>query len=267
MFTIFWRTIKDRKISLIIYCLAAVLFLWMYVAMFPSIQGQSEAFTKAYESFPEAFYEAFGIEELNISTIENFLAIEHFSMIWPIMAIIMLMAIGGTGIAGEIERGTAEILLSRPVSRLKLFFARYSVGLFSLLVFTIVSIFAIVPLAELHNVDYILENFVSVAIISFLFGWAVLSVAMLFSVFFSERSRVYMVSGGILLVMYVLSIVAALRENLNNLRYLSFFHYYNYNDALIRHTIDSTDVFVFIGVIVVCTVIAAIWFKKRDIAV
>ena len=267
MFTIFWRTIKDRKISLIVYCLAAVLFMWMYVAMFPSIQKQSEALSGFMDSFPEAFFKAFGIEELDMSTIESFLAMEHFSMVWPIMAIIMLLAIGGTGISGEVENGTAEILLSRPVSRLNIFFGRYLAGIFSLLVFTIVSIFIIIPLASLHNVDYAVRNFVLVAIISFLFGWAIFSVSILFSAIFSEKSRVYMITGGILLVMYVLNIVAAIKANLNDLKYISFFHHYSYNDALIRNTINSTNVLVFVVVAVVCTAAAAMWFKKRDIAV
>jgi len=267
MMAIFWRTIKDRKVSLIVYCVAAILFLWMYIALFPSMQAQSETLNKAYENMPEGFYKAFGIEELNISTIENFVAMEHFSMIWPIMVIIMLMAIAGTGLAGEIERGTAEILLSRPVSRVKIFFARYMSGVFSLLIFTIVSIFAIVPLAAIHGVTYHLENFAYVAIISFLFGWVIFSLAMMCSAFFSERSRVYMVSGSILLVMYVLNIAAALKESLKDLKYLSFFHYYNYNDALIRHTLSLNDILVFVGVAVVCTIVGVWWFKKRDMAV
>lgn len=267
MFTILWRTIKDRKISLIVYCLAAVLLMWMYVAMFPSIQKQSEALSGFMNSMPEAVFKAFGIEEVDISTIESFLAMEHFSMVWPIMAIIMLLAIGGTGISGEVENGTAEILLSRPVSRLHIFFGRYLAGVFSLLVFTIISIFIIIPLAALHNIDYTPGNFVSVAIISFLFGWAVFSVSILFSAIFSEKSRVYMITGGILLAMYVLNIAAALMENLNDLKYISFFHHYSYNDAIIRNTINSTNVLVFVVVAIVCTAAAAMWFKKRDIAV
>lgn len=267
MLTIILRTLKDRKISLIIYLIAAVLFMWMYVAMFPSIQEQSEAFTTAFESLPDTFFEALGMEELDMSTIENFLAMEYFSMIWPIIVIFLVLAIAGAGLAGEIERGTAEILLSKPVSRINIFFAKYLVGLFSLLVFTVVSLFAVIPLSALHSVDYSLKNFISVAIISFLFGWAIFSVAMLFSAIFSEKSKVYMTTGGILLVMYALNIAAALKENLENLQYLSFFHYYKYNDALIRNDLDPTSILVFFGVAVVCTAAAAWWFKKRDIAI
>ena len=124
-----------------------------------------------------------------------------------------------------------------------------------------------IPLAALHNVDYSIGKFALVALISFFFGWCVFSVAMLFSVIFSVKSRVYMVTGAVLFIMYALNIVAAFVENLVNLKYASFFSYYNYNDALHRNTLDTTGILVFFTVAVVCTAAGAFWFRKRDIAV
>lgn len=266
MFTIFWRTIQNRKISLIVYCLAGILLLWMYVAMFPSIQQQAEIFTEIMEGYPEGFLKAFGIDEsFNFSTIENFLSIEQFSLVWPIILIFIIVSLAGSGISGEIERGTAEILLSRPVSRLKIFFGRYLAGLFTLLVFTIFSVFAISPLSELHNIDYIFENYITFSILGFLFGWAVFSLAMMFSALFSEKGKTYMLTAGILVVMYVLNLVAALKENLQDLKFLSFFHYFNYQGALIHNTIELETIWVFAAVIIFCTLIGAICFSKRDI--
>ena len=267
MLAIFWRTVKDRRISLVAYLVAAVVFMWLYVALFPSMQAQSEAFAVAFESIPDAFLTAFGIEDLNMTTIESFLSVEHFSMVWPIMAILLLLAIAGRGFAGQVEQGTVEILLSCPVSRIQIFLAKYLAGVFSLLVFTVVSVFSVVPFTALHNVEYVIVNFVSVAAISLLFGWAILSISVLFSVVFSERSRVYMATGGILLVMYVLNVVAALKEELADLRLMSFFHYYNYNDALIRNQLNLDGVLVFVAAALVCTIVAAWWFTRRDIAV
>jgi ABC-type transport system involved in multi-copper enzyme maturation permease subunit len=89
----------------------------------------------------------------------------------------------------------------------------------------------------------------------------------MFSAFFSERSKPYMFSGGILVLMYVANIVANLKDQLKNFKYLSFFHYYDQNQALIHNTIETNSIIVFAGVAVFCTVIGAIYFSKRDIAV
>ena len=267
MLTIFWRTIRDRKISLIVYMAAAMLFMWMYVAMFPSIAEQAEAFTAVFENFPPAVFEIFGIEDLNMSTLENFLSVEHFSLVLPIMAIFLLISVAGRSIAGEIELGTVELLIGRPVSRLKLFLAKYLSGMGILTVFTIVAVFSIIPLAALHGLEYKIESFAAGALIVFLFGWSVFSVAMMFSSIFSEKGKVYMACGGILLAMYVLNVVALMKDNFDALKYLSFFHYYAYSDALIRQSLYGTGCLVFVGVSVACTGIGLSWFLKRDIAV
>jgi hypothetical protein len=76
-----------------------------------------------------------------------------------------------------------------------------------------------------------------------------------------------MILGGTLVVMYFLKIVAVLSENLVNLKYLSFFYYFNAGDALIQHIINAETYWVFIGISIVCTISATIWFTKRDVAV
>ena len=241
--------------------------MWMYVAMFPSIAKQADAFTEVFENFPPAVFEIFGIEDLNMSTLENFLSMEHFSLVLPIMTLFLMTSVAGRAIAGEIETGTVELLIGRPVSRLKLFFAKYVSGMGVLIVFTVISVFSIIPLAALHGVEYQIESFAAGALIVFLFGWAVFSMAMMFSSFFSERSKVYMACGGILLAMYVLNIIALMKDSLDALKYLSFFHYYAYSDAVIRQSLYGTGCLIFVCVSIVCTAFGLSWFLKRDIAV
>ena len=266
MLTIILRTIKDRKISLIIYCLAAALFVWMYVAMYPTILNDAEDFQAAFDSYPKEMFEIFGIEDLSFDTLEKFLAMEHYSIIFPLMLFFFLISIAGGALAGEIDKGTIENILAKPISRLKLFFSRYFAGIAALLVFAAANVFSAIPLAHLHNVDYTGKNFLYVYAISLLFGWAIFSIAYMFSAMFSEKSKVYMFSGGLFLLMYVANIASTLIEKLENLQYVSFFYYYDYNKAIIDASIDWLPITVFAGTAIVCTIIGALKYHKRDIA-
>ncbi len=136
-----------------------------------------------------------------------------------------------------------------------------------LLIFTSCSIFPVIPLAKLYNVDYVFENYVTIAILGLLFGWAIFSMAMMFSSFFSERSKTYLITGSVLIIMYAFNVSASFKETWKNLKYFSFFHYYDYNQALINNSIDNLSFWVFGGTILICTLIGAIWFNKRDVAV
>lgn len=266
MWTIFLSTIKDRRISLAIYSLAGIALLWVYVMLFPSVQAQAEVFSELMKSYPEGLLRAFGIEDgFTLSTLESFLAVRHFNFIWPIIVIFLLVPLAAGGIAGEVERGTSEIMLARPVSRKNIFLGRYLAGVFTLVVFTVFSIFSIVPLSEFHGVDYAMKGYVSVSIVGFLFGITVFSIAMLFSAISSERSRVYMATGGMLITMYVLNIISALKDDLGSLKYLSFFHYYDPVQALVHNSIGGVAVLVFIVISVACAIAGAILFSKRDI--
>jgi len=266
MLALFWRTLKDRRILLLIYIFASIGLLWMYIALFPSFKDQSASLEQLIKNYPESFMKAFNFDIKSFTTLEGYLSTEQFSFIWPLLIIFMSFGYTGYALASEIEKGTIEILLSQPISRLKLFFGRYFAGLLMIIVFTFFSIYAAIPLARVYNIDFNAHNFLTVSILSFLFAWAIYSIGMFFSAVFSGIGRVYFISGSILVLMYVLNIVSALRDNLSDFKYASFFYYFNPQKALVYNQIDNWSYLVFIGVAVVLTVLGAIWFSRRDIA-
>ena len=121
MFNIFWQTIKEKKWALLIYCLAIILFIWMYISLFPSIKNSIGSMEQYLKSFPKGFMEAFGFNMKSFGTFEGYIGSEQFSFIWPIMLIALMVSMGSAFLAGEIEKGTIGILLSQPVSRVKIF--------------------------------------------------------------------------------------------------------------------------------------------------
>lgn len=268
MLALFWRTIRDKKYSILAYCLAGVLLLWMYIALFPSIREQAQQLQELVKSYPESLLKAFDIKspELSFAKLENFLSVEQFSFVWPIMLIALTVSWAGSSIAGEIEKGVIEILLSQPLSRLKIFLAKYLSGISALVLFVLISIFSAIPLACLYNIEVQTQNYTKIAIIGFLFGWSIFSLATFFSSLFSEKGKVYFVSISVVVTMYVANIVSSLKDSWERLKYLSFFHYYNPSQALINNQIDQLAVWVFLGVAIVFTALAIIVFSKRDIA-
>jgi ABC-2 type transport system permease protein len=270
MLSIVWRAIKDRKTSLIAYSLGAAVFLEMYVAMFPLFADRFDQaqIDKLLQAYPKQIFQAIGMDpaKFTLAKFESFVATEYFSLIWPIMAIIFVVALGGVQIAGEIEKGTIETVLAQPISRLKIFFAKYIAGVAGLLIFTVISVFAVVPLAALHGVEYKLENFATAAVLGFFFALAIFSLSMLSTSMFSEKGKSNFAVGGVVILMYVLNVISTFKESLKDLRYLSFFYYYDYSAALLDNKLDSLAIWVFLGVSVVVTILGALWFMRRDVA-
>lgn len=267
MFSIFLRTIKDKKWTIIIYCLAVILFLWMYIALFPAFSKSFGEMEKMLSTFPKGFLDAFGFDSKAFTTFEGYIGSEQFTLVWPIMIIAMMISFAGGAVAFEIEKGTIETLLAQPISRLKIFIAKYLAGVFALFVFVFISIGSIFPLAKIYDITLNTENFLKLGGLGFMLGLAIFSLSIFFSALFSEKGRAIFVPAAILILMYVLNIISGLKESLKNLKYGSFFYYYNPSKLLIHGEIDKWAWVVFGGTIIVGTVLALIWFKKRDITI
>ena len=266
MWAVFWRILKDRRIQILIYCLASIGLLWMYIALFPAFKDQSANLEQLIKSYPESFLKAFNFDIKSFTTVEGYLATEQYSFVYPLMVIFMLVGFAGAAFAGEIEKGTIEILIAQPISRLKLFFSRYFAGLLILIIFTATSVYGAIPLARAYDISISAEAFSKLAILAFIFALAIYSIAIMLSAIFSDRGKVFFITGGILILMYVLNILASIKESLSDLKFASFFYYFNPAKALGHNEIDDWAYLVFLGVAVVCTLIGAIWFSKRDIA-
>ncbi len=267
LFATIYKEILQRRWSIIAYCLISLGFLWLYIAIFPSFEKESAKFNELLATMPKAMLEAFNINGLSISSLESYIAARHLSFTWPIMVILLMVSFAGQAIAGEIERGTMAIMLSMPISRIKIFFAKYLTGLLVLAAFCVFSILAIFPLATTIDQGVNADNIWLVTLVSMLFGWVIFSASFMVSSFVSERSKVYFTIGGTLLVMYVLNIVSSLVESAEKLQYASIFYYYVPSDAITRGDVDSVALIVMATSAIICTIIGAISFTRRDISV
>lgn len=262
------RTIAVNKKTLLAYILIATLLAWMFVVFFPSIHEQAEDFSKLMENYPEAFLKAFGVETENLFLqLESFLAAEHYSLMWPLLLLVLAITQAGAAIAGEIEKGTMEILLSQPLSRRQIYLSKFIAGFLIIFTFVWASNFLVVPLAKLYEVEINLKSYWTISLLGTLFGLAVFCLTMMFSAFFSTKGRAASLSAGILILMYALNLFASLKESAENLKYFSFFYYYDYNAALLEGKIEPLAIGVFLGASVVCTLVGLFWFNRRDIAV
>ena len=262
------RTLRDNRFLVLGYVVVNLLMLTLYVGLFPSMADQAAELNKVLEQFPQGFLKAFNVGDVStiLTNFESFLASRHYGLLWPIMALMLAIGLAGNAIAGEIESGRIEFLLAQPISRTGLFISRYLSGIILLLLFVAASVLCVPFIATMFNVDYTLESYFILAYMGFLFALTVFTLAMFFSTVFSEKSKVSLYMTGIVIASYTANVVANLNTDLENLKYLSFFHYFDANIALVDREFDGTGILVFLCIIVVCLIAGIIRFNHRDIA-
>lgn len=264
---IIWRVLKDKKTMMLAYCLIGIGFIVMYTAMFPSIKAQTDTLKEVMKAYPESVMKAMGIKSIDFSVLASFISMEYFSILWPLLAIMVAISLGGFSIAGEIESGTAPLLLSLPLSRGMIYISKVISSALGLAIFSLCTIPTIWPIAKIFNSDISLPNLLLVTLSGYLFGLTVLALATFLSTIFSEKGKAYFISGGLLIIMYALNVVSALKDSYSDLKYSSLFHYFDPTSAILDGKIENLTFTVTIGTSLVLLTAGYLWFSRRDISV
>lgn len=263
------RMLKDRYKSLFFYCVGTIGLLEMYVALFPAIKDQSANFSKVIQNFPPELFKAMNMDPalVTFTTMESYLSTEYLSFLWPVIAIILAISLANYISVGEIEKHTSETLFSLPARRSRIFIERYITGIIILAVFCATSVYGVIPLAILHNADFLLENYFTAFVGTFIFTVSCYSLAVLTSVIFNERGRASTVASGVIILMYAIYVISTLQDSVKDLRYFSFFNYFSGGDLLAKNHYPENMFIVLGSFCLFVTVIALVRFCRRDMSV
>lgn len=270
MIPIFFRFLKDKYLSLIIYIFSAVLFLEMYIAMFPSINTVAQdKFDILMQSFPKEIWAIIGVDPgaISFTKISSFLSMEQYSMVWPLIVIILAISLANSMMVAEVEKGTVEQILALPVQRWKVFAGRYTAAVTVLALFTFSTIYAVVPLAKMHKIDISGIGNWELSVSGFLFALTVLSIAAFFSSLFSEKSKATFATTGVMLAFYGLNIAGGLLERASWLKDYSIFHYFSGSTNLVKAEFVDGYLLFFLSISVVFAILALTRFIFRDTSV
>jgi ABC-2 type transport system permease protein len=256
-------SLKEKIATVSIFNIVCLGLLWLYIGIYPSIQGQSEAYNKIIKSMSPSVLKAFGASSSSLNSLSGFLASKQFGFTWPLIIIFLAVIFAVSMIAGEIEQTTISQWLAAPITRLNIYWSKFIAGVLLIVVSVAISVLAIIPLSRFYNLSINSKYVAFTALIGGLFALTIFAFSMLVSTLVSKKSKAYLPIGIIIILMFTLNVVAALNGNLDYLKYLSFFYYFNASDLLSSGSINSASYLMFGAVIVVGSLVGAYVFKKR----
>jgi ABC-2 type transport system permease protein len=255
-----WRT---NRLRLVAICLA--LFLWG--GLLPVIYSQFVAtFRDIFDQgvFPEAFANFGGGD---IFSLAGSIALGFIHPIALILVSVFAVGFATSAVAGERQRGTLEILLSRPVSRRRM----YLTLLFAALAFIALAITAFLggALASAAMFDVLGELDLSrvplVWLSGFLMFTSFASIGLAASVSFDRLGPAIGITIAVLLASYFLEIIGSLWPDAAFLQPYSLFHYLQAKPILDGEA-DPFGFGLLAGVTLVGIAWALVVFPRRDLA-
>lgn len=112
---LFVRSLRDHVRSIAAWCGGVFALIVVQLSVYPSIRGTQADWAKLAESFPEALQKIFRMDDY--TTAAGYLSTELMSFTVPFIFIALGSAWGARIATEDQENGTADLMLSLPISR------------------------------------------------------------------------------------------------------------------------------------------------------
>jgi ABC-2 type transport system permease protein len=253
--------LKLGRMTLAIWTCAISFLLGVCVFLFPDMKGQMDGMNEVFASMG-SFTAAFGMDRLNFGTLIGYYAIECGNVLG--LGGAFFASLCGAGMLSKEEKdGTAEFLLTHPVSRErviaeKLLAVLVQITVLNLVIYgvSVVSMLAVgeeVPWKEvnlLHLAYYLMQ----VELGCICFG---------ISAFVKRGS---MGAGiGVAAMMYMVNLLANITESVEFLKYITPFGYCDGADLVTNGKLDAVLVSVGMAIGIAGIAAAFIRYTKKDI--
>lgn len=226
-----YKNIKDNKILVISFI--AILLLYGTIAIGMYNPEDMSAMEAMFGLLPDAMVNMMGFNL--IGPLVNYISNYLFGFIMIMFPMIFLIMLGNKLVAKQVSSGSMTYLLTTPYTRKKIITSQALFYILSLFVIMLIPYLVIISMSALmfpELLDYGKYSLLTLSTFSIL---ALLSsIIFFFSVLFDDTSKTLGYSSAVGIGMFVISMVAKLGEEVEFLKYFSFFSFINVN-----HIIDT----------------------------
>ncbi len=221
---LFIKELKRNRKNAVIWLSIVLAFTLMILSIFPSFSHMGEDMVKLMSNLPEEYAKAFGMDEATWSSIIGFYATYYGIYITLLMGI--YTASTGATIIGKEERdGTAEFLLTRPISRGIIVKTKYGVlGTLFIVVFFFQTLVAVIGM-NIFGSDIAWSAMLAMHVHGFFLIAFFTAAGVLMGSLLSVKLNFMGPVVGMIFGTYFLNAIASASESVEWLAYLSPYHY------------------------------------------
>jgi len=262
--TIYIHEFRSRLKSVLTWSLSLAAMILIFYSIFPTFAEQAASINKAMSNFPPALLAAFGMGQVDLSTILGF-----FSFIFLFAQVCLAIQAGNYGfglVSIEETELTADFLLSKPVSRAQVMNSKLLAAFTSLTITNLVvwaSTFLSIHLfkdSRTYDTPTLLLLLASIVIFQLFF----LSVGLVISLLVRRVRSVTPYSLSLGFGMYILAAFSGL-EGISNLELITAFKHFDPN-YIIQHRAYDTPLVLLNVAVTIISLVASYWlYLRRDI--
>ncbi len=258
---LFFHDLKRGKLSLIIWTSVLAFMILICVVIYPEMKAQMENMSEMFSDMG-AFSDAFSLDQLGLNDYLGYISIECGEVL-GIGGACFAAIVGISALSKEERDKTAELLLTHPISRKKVFFTKLLCVFCQIFILNaaVLAVLVLSTLAIGEDVD--MKKLLLVFLSYFILHAEIAFVTFGISAFM--RKRGIGIGLGISMFFYFLNIIANISEDVEFIKYITPFAYTNGNYILENSSLEWK--YVAIGTIVAVVALTAglLKYNKKDI--
>jgi hypothetical protein len=264
MITAFRLDLRRSRALILWVGLISALYAGFITGFYPTVLENQAEFEKMLEIYPKEIMAAFGITG-GLGDPGIFLNSYVFQFLWPLVAAIVAIILA-TRLAADTDRGFVELPLSTRLPRVSYLAATVAGQAVAIILLAAITLGAVWLVDLFIAPDFDVVRLALAGAHSLAFGLAMAGVTTLLAVLFLDRGRAGGLAAAILIVMYLLNVAAQLSPDLGWIANLSAFHYYSLTELIDTGVYPLGDTALFLAFAVGGWLLAALAFRRRDLA-
>lgn len=262
--SVFARTARDQRHSLLVWVVALVALVGMYVAVYPTVKASS-SFVKLIDQMPKTYRALFTTgSAADFTTPAGYLNTELLTFMGPLLVLVYAIGAGASAVAGEEDRGTLDLLLANPVSRARVLMEKFAALVAGVLLLMSALWVALVVEGRAAGMAVPLANSAAALVHMGLLGIEFGALALLAGSMAGHVAIARGVPAAVAVLAFVINAFAPLVSWLHPARFVSPFYQYIGHDPL-RSGLSVTAVAVSVMSIGVLVFLAVVAFGRRDV--
>lgn len=260
---IFLREFRANRKSLLIWSGIVIVFSLVGFSKFTAF-FENPQLTAMLDAMPPALLDAMSINAFNLTTVSGFFGMMYLynSLILTIAAIMW----GSVIISKEERDRTVEFSLTLPVTRTKIVLSKVAVVIVNCMLLLLVTWGITLVSAQQFDPDAAFYKFVSISMLAyFILQMVFMALGVLLACALKRHKRSGSMAVSLVLVSYFLSMVSGIRSDLEFIRYLTPFKYFD--PVLLLHESKLEIPFVLLSAAIFLAALAAahMAYQKRDL--
>ena len=263
---IFFKELKSYRLGLVFWSFGMFALIWASMAKYATYSGTGQSIKSLISQFPQSIQTIFGISGFNLDTVRGYFGV--IFMYIALMATIHAVLLGAGIISKEERDRTSEFLFTKPISRFKIITSKISAGVVNLVILNLVtfaaSIYSVNSLTKgssiTGDISLLMLGLLFLQLLFFFVGTTIAAIS-------RKPKSSASVATSVLLVTFILTYFIDLNANMDNLKYLTPFKYFDARNLLVSGHLDLTFVAISVALLIAMTFMTYGYFQRRDLSV